>query len=281
MSGPAFHFQPLSPDLVPSACRLSTQAGWNQEEEDWHRLLRLNPDGVRVWVDTGEVRASYSVMGYGGQVAWIGMILADLDYRGRGLGKAAFAGALEATQTAGYSLAGLDATEMGEPIYRKFGFEGIGPIVRWRGTWQAPEDPTKRNFVQQGMTPGILRLDAESTGEDRAPLLRDLAQSAEIFHIERNGQTEAYAAVRPGRTARQIGPVVARSTAGFADMLEALAAIFPGEDVLCDVLREEAAPNLRALGLSPARHLQRMTLPRQNGCLQGTGVWCAAGFEWG
>lgn len=281
MSGPEFLFQPLGEDLVPSACRLSTQAGWNQQEDDWHRLMRLNPEGIRVWVDAGEVRASYSVMGYGGRTAWIGMILADVAWRGRGLGKAAFAGALETTRAGGYSLIGLDATEMGEPIYRKFGFESIGSIVRWRGTLRAPEDRTGSRFLQRGMAPGILSLDAQSTGEDRTALLQDLARSADLFRIERDGETEAYAAVRPGRTARQIGPVVARSRRAFRNLLEALASVLPDEECLCDVLREEAGPDLQALGLYPIRHLQRMTLPRQDGCLRGQAVWCAAGFEWG
>lgn len=281
MSGPEFLFQPLVEDLVPSACRLSTQAGWNQQEDDWRRLLRLNPEGVRVWVHDGEVRASYSVMGYGNRVAWIGMILADVACRGRGLGKAAFAGALETTRTGGYSLIGLDATEMGEPIYRKFGFESIGPIVRWRGVLLPPENQTPAPPLLRGMNPGILRLDARSTGEDRTGLLQDLARTADLFRLDRAGETQAYAAVRPGRTARQIGPLVARSPQAFRDIMDALASVLPGEDVLCDVLREEAGPDLQAVGLSPARHLQRMTLPRQDGCLQGEGVWCAAGFEWG
>lgn len=281
MSDPAFCFEPLRPDLVPSACRLSTQAGWNQGEEDWFRLLRLSPDGVRVWLDAGEVRASYSVVGYGGRVAWIGMILADCDYRGRGLGKAAFDGALETARAAGYSVIGLDATDMGEPIYRKFGFESLGPIVRWRGTLVPPDDRTNTPHLLRGTSPGVLRMDAKNTGEDRAALLHDLAGSADFVRIEQDGETQAFAAVRPGRTARQIGPVVARSTRAFCDLLRALAVTCPGEEVLCDVLRGDAAQELQALGMSPARHLQRMTLPRQNACLQGENVWFAAGFEWG
>lgn len=281
MSLPAFCFEPLRPDLVPSACRLSTQAGWNQGEEDWFRLLRLSPDGVRVWLDAGEVRASYSVVGYGGRVAWIGMILADRDYRGRGLGKAAFAGALETARATGYAVIGLDATDMGEPIYRKFGFKSLGPIVRWRGTLVPPEERADTPCLLRGMSPGVFRMDAENTGEDRAALLRDLGGSADFFRIEQHGETAAFAAVRSGRTARQIGPVVAHSPRAFCDLLRALAVTFPGEEVLCDVLREDAVRELLALGLSPARHLQRMTLPQQATCLQGGNVWCAAGFEWG
>lgn len=123
-------FQPLCERWIASACRLSTRAGWNQNEEDWRRLVRVAPAGVKVWIDAGEVRASYSVVTYGRESAWIGMVLVDPDYRGKGLGKAAFLGALEEARASKAAVIGLDATDLGEPIYRKFGFKATLPLSR-------------------------------------------------------------------------------------------------------------------------------------------------------
>ena len=125
-------FEPLREEWIPSAFRLSIQAGWNQTEGDWLRLMNLPSGGVRVWRDQGEVRASYSLSGYG-NIAWIGMILVDEAYRGAGLGKASFRAALDQSQLLGFATLGLDATSLGEPIYAREGFQTIRPIVRWEG----------------------------------------------------------------------------------------------------------------------------------------------------
>lgn len=100
------NFQILADDLVASAFRLSTQAGWNQTEDDWRRLMRLNPERARVW-----------------------------RYSGKGLGKATLAAALE--QPLQLPILGLDATHLREPLYRKAGFKSISPIVRWEGVISA------------------------------------------------------------------------------------------------------------------------------------------------
>jgi GNAT superfamily N-acetyltransferase len=276
---PASSFLPLSEELVPSAARLSAGAGWNQTGEDWRRLRRVQPGAVRVWVDDGEVRASCSVVSHGGSLAWIGMILTDPAWRGRGLGKQAFAEALEFARSGGHAVIALDATEMGEGIYRKFGFERIGPVTRWQGVFSGTEDGGRQTQLHRGLTPEVLVLDRDCTGVDRAVLLRDLAESAEIVRSGGEDKPLAYAAIRPGRNAVHVGPLVARSPEDARDLLCVLGARLGGQNVLCDVVR--SGLDLSALGLRPSRHLQRMSLPVCGDFLQGEGVFLAAGLEWG
>jgi len=275
------HFSELDASLLPSAHRLSTQAGWNQAPEDWRRLLRLSPGGVKVWVDAGEVRASYSIIGYGKRVAWIGMILVDRAYRGRGLGKMAFDLALKDARTQGFAIVGLDATEMGEPIYSKFGFQTTVPITRWQGELQSGSAIQRTAVCLHGLSDGLLDFDQSHAGEDRSSLLHDLACTATLVRLEKEGRIVAYAAVRPGRTALQIGPVVANSAETFALILAHLATEFSGQNALCDLLQPDASTVFKQHGLQPSRTLKRMTTPRQMNCLCGNGVWCGSGFEWG
>ncbi len=270
----AVAFQPLTAEWVGSAQRLSTQAGWNQSEEDWRRLARLQPEAVRVWVDAGEVRASYSVVAYGGAVAWVGMILVDTAYRGGGLGKATFHAALESAAALGAPVLGLDATDLGEPIYRKFGFETIAPTVRWCGVL-APGTPGLP--VATGWAETLPELDRAACGVDRAALLADLAQHGGT--VLRTGS--AYAFLRPGREAWQLGPVVAGEEAELSALLYAAAAKTGGAPVLFDSLLPQSAPLLEAHGLRPLRHLKRMTRPAAPGSLYGPLVHAGAGFEWG
>lgn len=276
-------FEPLPEDRVASACRLSAQAGWNQTEGDWLRLRRLAPDSLRVWQDGGEVRASFSVARYGEKVAWIGMILVDVAYRGGGLGKATFQAALQSARSSAYEVIGLDATEMGEPIYRKYGFETIGSIVRWGGALPAAE--TARPLIQIAgkITPEILDLDRRFSGVDRSLLLRDLVSAgATLLAAGESDRPTAYGILREGRNAAHLGPVVGENPESLADLCAAAGSLLEGGEMICDVL---PCPGIEALlaglGLKPLRFLKRMTTPASPGCLSQPGVLCGGGFEWG
>jgi GNAT superfamily N-acetyltransferase len=254
--------------------RLSTQAGWNQTRDDWLRLLRLPGASVKVFVDGGEVRASYSLVGYGSDLAWVGMILVDEAFRGRGLGKMVFENALR--ETSRFQTVGLDATDFGKPIYLKNGFVEVHSIERWFGPLRGRSQPNCRT----GLHDGILSLDKEATQIDRTELLRNLESSgATIFSLLDSGTTLAYGVIRPGRTAFHLGPVVARSSEDFFHLLDS----FPGqhEAVVCDLLNAEAVDFLSARGWSKRRVLTRMTRPDRAGCLCREKIWCAAGFELG
>lgn len=104
------------------------------------------------------------------------MLLVDEAYRGRGLGKAGFSAALR--DVADFPLVGLDATDLGEPIYLRKGFQTICPIVRWMGVPHAlmPRDPSP-HF---GLNEGIFPLDARCSGFDRSMLLKDLEASGAV-----------------------------------------------------------------------------------------------------
>ncbi|HWL52495.1 MAG TPA: GNAT family N-acetyltransferase [Chthoniobacteraceae bacterium] len=275
-------FQPLHERWIASACRLSTQAGWNQNEEDWRRLARVAPEGVKVWVDGGEVRASYSVVAYGRESAWIGMILVDHYYRGKGLGKAAFVAAMEEARARDVAVIGLDATELGEPIYRKFGFGITLPLTRWGGVLHPAENAASEGSVRHGWSDQLPGFDASLSGADRSALLRDFARSdATLLYTETDGKLTGYAVLRPGRSAFHLGPVVADAPETFDLLLSEAASRLAGASVLCDAIDPAASASLERHGLLPLRHLKRMTLPEAPGCLCGPGVRLAVGFEWG
>jgi GNAT superfamily N-acetyltransferase len=124
----------LTVDDLDAARGLSTRAGWNQMAADWKRFLTLSPGGCFAGVVDGEVVATTAVIIYGGSVSWIGMVLVDERHRSRGYGSRIFERGLEYATSEGGSVVGLDATHLGEPIYRKYGFERVEPVFRWQGT---------------------------------------------------------------------------------------------------------------------------------------------------
>src|SRR6185295_19110476 len=72
---------------LPLGRALSKQAGWNQTEADWRRLLDLQPDGAFVAEWHGQAVGTTLALIFG-PVAWIAMVLVEKAMRGRGVGQA-------------------------------------------------------------------------------------------------------------------------------------------------------------------------------------------------
>src|SRR5947208_8657997 len=68
-----------------AALELSTEAGWNQTEDDWRRLLELSPMACLAIGVGGEVVATATIVANECRLAWVGMVLTGKTCRGRGL----------------------------------------------------------------------------------------------------------------------------------------------------------------------------------------------------
>jgi GNAT superfamily N-acetyltransferase len=101
------------------------------------RLASEQPPRLRLfggWADDRLVSTSGLFTGAG--VAGIIAVATDPDWRGRGFGRALTAAAIEAGRRAGFDTASLMASDMGQPVYRRLGFEEVGRVrfLRWPGT---------------------------------------------------------------------------------------------------------------------------------------------------
>lgn len=128
----------LRAEDVPRCMRLVELAGWNQTAEDWARLLRL----ARVWglFADGELATTTSAYVHPDGVAWIGMVLTDPRWRGLGFASLLMEEALRMDARCFR----LDATAMGAPLYRKFGFVDERAIERWE---RQPAPAEKHNAL--------------------------------------------------------------------------------------------------------------------------------------
>ena len=116
---------------VEAMLLIKDAAGWNQTEDDLVRNLQLEPEGCFAIDCAGRLAATTTVITYGRELAWIGMVLTDPPFRGRGFARRLFAHALEWLDARGVACSKLDATSMGEAVYRSFGFEVECVIERW------------------------------------------------------------------------------------------------------------------------------------------------------
>ena len=74
----------MTVDDVVLGLRLSRQAGWNQTEADWQRLLSFEPKGCFV-AELDGCAVGTTTTCVLGRVAWIAMVLVDQDARGKGV----------------------------------------------------------------------------------------------------------------------------------------------------------------------------------------------------
>lgn len=281
----------LNHDDLEQAVALSRGVGWNQTPADWARLLTLAPDGVFGALEADRLVATSSVVAYGDALAWIGMMIVDAEHRGRGLGKRLLDAALASPTIAPGAIVGLDATDMGAPLYRTRGFVDVAPIDRWGGALRAADAPedTQVRTVEATDVAALAAWDVENTGVERSALVTDLLNtaSAEGWLATRDRRIVGYAVVRPGRSHRHLGPLLAEDDDAVDALVAAAAERRARAPVFADVVRSPAREAVFArAGLRVERRLSRMTLTRRartrhQRVLSDAPIWATAGLEWG
>jgi GNAT superfamily N-acetyltransferase len=264
---------------IAGALRLKEAAHWNQTEEDWQRLLELGPEGCFVISQGDVVAASATVVLYGTDLAWIGMVLTLPEFRKQGLASRLMERVLEVAVSRSVGKVGLDATDMGFPLYRTFGFETECIVERW----ERPADAKPVSPAVVGPWRPAPALDRLAFGADRAKLLASLAR-VEAASV---GDGEGYAMMRPGSRAAYFGPCVAKSPAAAEDLLRWFLAQHSREQICWDVLLDnhEAVALARKYGFQPVRTLKRMVRNLQAVVAPASPkysyVFAIAGFEYG
>src|SRR5436190_7584909 len=157
----------LGPSDLEEALRLSTQAGWNQVAADWQRLFDLSPEGCLAGRQDGQLVATATVASFGSAAHWIGMVLVDEAMRGRGVGSAMLAKVLDLARSRGGEAIGLDATDLGRPVYLKLGFTDVAPIDRWCGELRAVGRGDGVEMIDRSSFDEIAGMDRQACGADR------------------------------------------------------------------------------------------------------------------
>jgi GNAT superfamily N-acetyltransferase len=230
---------------------LSTEARWNQNEADWRFFLSQGAVfGVRAGA---RLVATAALLPYSAGQAWISMVLVTADFRRRGIATKLVDACLGAAAKR-HLITWLDATPDGATVYGPLGFKPTLQLRRLRLT--EPQGARVASPPSDGSLDTLAVRDAAAMGFDRRPLLSEFA-ARPGSRIVSDG--EAIALVRDGRTARQIGPLLA----GKADQALALAnAIVRSETGpwLIDAVHSQEAflDGLVASGWTIERPFQRM-----------------------
>ena len=194
---------------IPAAMRLNEAAGWNQTEDDWRRLLRLDANGCFGAIKDGRLVGTTTTTTYGDELAWIGMVLVDPQHRRQGIAAKLMSVALDYLHGKVGTIK-LDATELGQPVYEKFGFQVESLIERWSGAGRL-HGAEQGDFGGDSLSE-LLALDQIAFNADRSKLIGALIEKASVSPVlmrSADGALSGYALARSGTRANYLGPAVA------------------------------------------------------------------------
>lgn len=184
---------------IAASLELSALAGWNQTAEDWRMLLLLAPEGCFGLEVQDRLVATTTLICYGKQLGWIGMVLTHPEFRGHGFAKRLLEHVLQRADAAGIRTLKLDATDQGRPLYEKHGFKSERAIERWGAECNEVGAAGYADLDSRRL------LDTKAFGVDRSVCLEVLASRGRCIWT-----AAGFLMTRAGRVASYLGPCVAR-----------------------------------------------------------------------
>jgi len=262
----------LTPADLDEAFGLSAAAGWNQRMADWTMLVQLAPAGSFAAVAGGRIVGTAMGIDYG-TFGWVAMMLVDPAWRGKGLGGRLLEAAIAAVPRD--VPIRLDATPLGRPLYRRFGFEDEAMLTRYVSEAVARPVGRTHDRATHGVRPlttadlpVVTARDDRVFGAHRRILLEWALGGAPHFaHLIESGADAHYCFGRSGRLFDQIGPVVAADDQTAQALVSAALLAADGRAVAVDAFDRHAdfTEWLHSRGFAASRPLFRMRRVSRSG----------------
>jgi len=277
-------FRLLGEADIAASVRLKEVAGWNQTEDDWRRLLLLEPTGCFCATAGERVVGTTTTTSYGRDLAWIGMVLVDPEYRRLGIATRLMHTALAYLHEAGVVTVKLDATSDGRPVYENLGFKVESLVERWTAVADARGSDSRT--MKLSVISEALSLDRQAFIADRSKLIEMLAQNFYVPPMvarSPDGELTGYAFARRGTAAAYIGPLVATGTEAATSLLDGMCDQLAGQRVYLDLNTDFKTGRevLTAMGFVKQRDLIRMTYGETSVAGTSPSIFAIAGPEYG
>jgi len=247
----------MTPDDLPFCRHLVKEAGWNQADADWLRAMDLEPTGCFV-AEANRVPMATTTVCCFENIAWIAMVLVDKKVRGQGIGKLIVEHAIAYLDAKGIETVRLDATSLGQGLYKKLGFREEYEVIRFTAGPAAGDPATgireteniRRIFTGDPIMDEVVRLDEEATATFRGSFINSFAKTNSLpFYCSiTDGAVTGYAGCRTGINAIQVGPVTASVPESGYWLLNQIVSYFPGKSMYVDI----PAQNMAALNWAAA-----------------------------
>ena len=258
---------PLRESELAAAGELVREVGWNQVAADWRIFLDLGTI-YAVRAADGRLVATAATLPFERRFAWISMVLVTHDFRRRGLATRLLRRCMDDLLAADL-VPVLDATPAGRAVYRRLGFEdvwGFHRLIRQAPAGEAVNGAVAVRPISDAVWPAICRYDARHFGADRSALLghlRGRLPAAELY-AEQNGTIAGFLLGRDGRSANDLGPLIADDDATAQALLAKALATLPGA-LYIDLADAKTAVSafLAARGFVAQRPFTRMVYGRK------------------
>jgi len=250
----------LQPEEISLAIDWAAAEGWNPGLLDAACFAIPDAGGFFVGEIDGEPVATVSCVTYDDRFAFLGFYIVRAGSRGRGHGLRIWNAAIA---HAGARVIGLDGVVAQQDNYKKSGFQLAYANIRYGGTVAAPPRPPADVVALDTIPFALVEADdATVFPAPRSAFLRAwIKTSGHVGRaLLRDGKLAAWGVIRPCRTGRKIGPLVADDRAAAEAVVQALLASADGGEVFLDVpaVNREAIALAEQLGLKPVFETARM-----------------------
>ncbi|MDH2341248.1 GNAT family N-acetyltransferase [Bradyrhizobium sp. SSUT77] len=250
----------LRPEELSLAVDWAAAEGWNPGLSDPACFAIPDAQGFFVGEIDGEPVATVSCVNYDDRFAFLGFYIVRSGFRDRGHGLRIWNAAIA---HAGARVIGLDGVVAQQDNYQKSGFQLAYANIRYGGIVAAPLRPPADVVALDTIPFALVEADdATVFPAPRRSFLRAwIGTSGHLGRaLLRDGKLAAWGVIRPCRTGRKIGPLVADDRAAAEAVAQALLASAGGGEVFLDVpaVNREAILLAQSLGLTPVFETARM-----------------------
>jgi len=250
----------MRPNEIALAADWAAAEGWNPGLADAACFATVDDYGFLIGELDGRPAATISCVNYDDRFSFLGFYIVRKDLRGRGFGLLIWQAAIA---HAGARVVGLDGVVAQQENYKKSGFTLAYPNIRYGGM-VAPAGAQSGGIVPLTDVPfaQIAADDATVFPAPRTAFLRAwLGAPGHVGRaLVRDGRLVAWGVIRPCRSGRKIGPLVADDRAAAEAVLAALIAATGGGEIFLDVpsVNRDAVALAQSHGLEPVFETARM-----------------------
>jgi GNAT superfamily N-acetyltransferase len=192
---------------IPFAVRITDKEGWGYVEEDFVKILGLEPRGCFVAHDQDEKIGMLTTTNYG-RTAWIGNVVVEAERRNENIGSELIAHAVDYLKNESVESIGLYSYLDAISFYEGIGFKQSFRVGRFSGPGQKSTRSGSRKFVIEAL-PAMVSFDEKYFPGDRTRLLTLIAENdPDLMFWAGNGEVRGYIAGFCSPKACEIGPWV-------------------------------------------------------------------------
>ena len=250
----------LRPEEISLAVDWAAAEGWNPGLEDAACFAIADTQGFLVGEIDGEPVATVSCVNYDERFAFLGFYIVRAGFRGAGHGLRIWNAAIA---HAGSRVIGLDGVVAQQDNYKKSGFVLAYANVRYGGTVTAPPSPPADVVALDKIPFAMVEADdATVFPAPRSAFLRTwIGAPGHIGRaLLRDGRLAGWGVIRPCRTGRKIGPLVADDRAAADAIMQALLASAGNGEIVLDIpaVNRDGIAFAESMGLKPTFETARM-----------------------